>query len=69
MLACNRKEIVDAILERTKDIDDFDKPVQVQIMKKNLTPTGWYNFIIRSHLTIILRLFQEYDIFLCFLLI
>lgn len=40
VMACNRKEIVDSILSRVKDIDDFDKTVQLQIMKETLTPTG-----------------------------
>ncbi|XP_026757602.2 nitric oxide synthase-like isoform X1 [Galleria mellonella] len=40
IMACNRKEIVDAVLERLKDIDDYDKPLQLQVMKETLTPTG-----------------------------
>lgn len=40
VLACNRKEIVDAVLERMKDVDDYDKTVQLQVMKETLTPTG-----------------------------
>ncbi|CAG5012022.1 unnamed protein product [Parnassius apollo] len=40
ILACNRKEIVDTVLSRLKDVDDYDKPVQLQVLKETLTPTG-----------------------------
>ncbi|KAG6452910.1 nitric oxide synthase [Manduca sexta] len=40
VMACNRKEIVDAVLSRTKDDDNYDKQVQLQVMKETLTPTG-----------------------------
>ncbi|KAJ0180349.1 hypothetical protein K1T71_003753 [Dendrolimus kikuchii] len=40
VMACNKKDIVDAVLERLKNIDDFDKAVQLQVMKETLTPTG-----------------------------
>lgn len=43
VLACNRKEIVDAVLKRLKDVDDCSKSVQVQTMKEKLTPTGKLN--------------------------
>lgn len=39
-MACNRKEIVDAVLERLRGVDNFDKAVQLQVMKEKLTPTG-----------------------------
>lgn len=39
-MACNRKEIVNAILARCKDVDQYDKFVQLQVMKETLTPTG-----------------------------
>lgn len=40
VMACNRKEIVDAVLERLKDIEPYDKLMQLQVMKETLTPTG-----------------------------
>ncbi|CAG4908085.1 unnamed protein product [Colias eurytheme] len=40
IMACNRKEIVDIVLSRLKDVDVYDKPVQLQVMKETLTPTG-----------------------------
>lgn len=48
-MACNRKEIVDAVLERLRGVDNFDKAVQLQVMKEKLTPTGkifffWHNY-------------------------
>lgn len=39
-MACNRKEIVDTVLKSMKDVDNFDKSVQLQVMKETLTPTG-----------------------------
>lgn len=39
-MACNRKEIVDAVLSRLSDVDDYDRPVQVKVMKETLSPTG-----------------------------
>lgn len=39
-MACNRKEIVNTILSRLKDIDDYDKTLQLQLMKETLTLTG-----------------------------
>lgn len=39
-MACNRKEIVDTILKQCKDVDQFDRPVQLQVLKETLTPTG-----------------------------
>lgn len=43
-MACNRKEIVDAVLERLRGVDNFDKPVQLQVMKEKLTPNGKKKF-------------------------
>ncbi|XP_041976849.1 nitric oxide synthase-like isoform X1 [Aricia agestis] len=40
VMACNRKEIVDEVLNRLKGIDNYDKPLQLQLMKETLTPTG-----------------------------
>ncbi|XP_053625509.1 nitric oxide synthase-like [Plodia interpunctella] len=40
VMACNRKEIVDAVLKRLKDVTDCDKLVQLEVMKETLTPTG-----------------------------
>nr|XP_026494938.1 nitric oxide synthase isoform X1 [Vanessa tameamea] len=40
IMACNRTEIVDAVLERLKGVDNYDKAVQLQVMKETLTPTG-----------------------------
>ncbi|CAG9096154.1 unnamed protein product [Plutella xylostella] len=40
IMACNRKEIVDAVLAKLTDVDDYDKPVQLQNMKETLTVTG-----------------------------
>lgn len=42
VMPCNQKDIVDAVLKRLKNIDDFDKAVQLQVMKETLTPTGMY---------------------------
>lgn len=39
-MACNRKDIVDAVLERLTDVNKCDEPVQLQVMKETLTPTG-----------------------------
>ncbi|XP_072944441.1 nitric oxide synthase-like [Epargyreus clarus] len=40
VMACNRKDIVDAILERLTDVEDCDKPVQLQLLKETLTING-----------------------------
>ncbi|XP_014368149.2 nitric oxide synthase [Papilio machaon] len=40
ILACNRKEIVDVVLGRLKDINDYDKPVQLQLLKETFTVSG-----------------------------
>lgn len=45
VMTCNRKEIVDAIMKRLKDVEDYEKPVQLQVMKETLTPTGKKNGI------------------------
>ncbi|KAL0893659.1 hypothetical protein ABMA27_013817 [Loxostege sticticalis] len=42
VMACNRKEIVDAVLKRLKDVDKYDEPVQLQVMKETLTPAGTF---------------------------
>ncbi|KAL4714040.1 hypothetical protein ACJJTC_008394 [Scirpophaga incertulas] len=39
IMTCNRKEIVDAILDRL-NVNKYDDPVQLQVMKETLTPTG-----------------------------
>lgn len=44
-MACNRKEIVDAVLQRLRGVDNFDKPVQLQVMKEKLTPNGKIFFL------------------------
>ncbi|XP_053625637.1 nitric oxide synthase-like protein isoform X1 [Plodia interpunctella] len=40
IIACNRKELVDGILARVKDVDDFDQPLQLQLMKETHTSSG-----------------------------
>lgn len=40
IVACNRKELVDSILSRVKDVDNFDEPLQVQLMKETHTSSG-----------------------------
>lgn len=40
ILACNRREIVDTVLRRLKEVDDYDKTMQLQVQKETLTPTG-----------------------------
>lgn len=40
VMASNRQEIVDAVLKRMKDVDDYNKSVLLQVMKDTLTPTG-----------------------------
>lgn len=40
IIACNRKELVDSILVRLKDVDDYDKPLQLQLMKETHTSSG-----------------------------
>ncbi|CAK1556071.1 unnamed protein product [Leptosia nina] len=40
IMACNRKEIVDTILLRLKDVDACDKPCQLQVLKETLTAIG-----------------------------
>lgn len=56
-MACNRKEIVDAVLERLRGVDNFDKAVQLQVMKEKLTPTGKIFF----SGTIIERVFTNFN--------
>lgn len=57
-MACNRKEIVDAVLERLRGVNNFDKPVQLQAMKEKLTPTGKTFFFSG---TIIERVFTDFN--------
>ncbi|CAB3251854.1 unnamed protein product [Arctia plantaginis] len=40
IIACNRKELVDSILSRVKDVDNFDEPLQLQFMKETHTSSG-----------------------------
>ncbi|XP_075969286.1 nitric oxide synthase isoform X2 [Anticarsia gemmatalis] len=40
IIACNRKELVDSILARLKDVDDCDEPIQLQLMKETHTSSG-----------------------------
>ena len=43
VMAGNQKEIVDAVLDRLKGIEELDTIVQLQVMKETLTPTGNIN--------------------------
>lgn len=40
IIACNRKDLVDSILMRLRDIDDYDQPLQLQLMKETHTSSG-----------------------------
>ncbi|XP_063821545.1 nitric oxide synthase-like protein [Ostrinia nubilalis] len=40
IIACNRKELVDGLLARLQDVDDFDEPLQLQLMKETHTSSG-----------------------------
>ncbi|XP_013182279.1 PREDICTED: nitric oxide synthase-like protein [Papilio xuthus] len=40
IIACNRKELVDTLLARLKDVNDYDEPVQLQLMKETHTSSG-----------------------------
>ncbi|KOB72118.1 Nitric oxide synthase 2, partial [Operophtera brumata] len=40
IMACNRKELVDSLLSRMNDIDNYDEPVQLQLMKETHTSAG-----------------------------
>lgn len=40
IMACNRKELVDSLLARLKDIDNYDEPLQLQLMKETHTSSG-----------------------------
>ncbi|KAG7307096.1 hypothetical protein JYU34_007233 [Plutella xylostella] len=40
MLACNRQELVEGLLGRLKDVDDYDEPLQLQLMKETHTSSG-----------------------------
>lgn len=40
IIACNRKELVDTILSKLKDVDDFDEALQLQFMKETHTSSG-----------------------------
>lgn len=48
-MARNRKELVDVILEQCKDIDQYDKPVQLQVLKETLTATGMDTIVLHYH--------------------
>lgn len=58
-MACNRKEIVDAILQQCKDVDQFDRPVQLQVIKETLTPTGTTTIIL-NYVVLIYRIYFIY---------
>lgn len=45
-MARNRKEIVDVILQQCKDVDQSDRPVQLQVLKETLTATGMGTIIL-----------------------
>lgn len=40
IIACNRKELVDGLLARLKDVSDYDEPLQLQLMKETHTSSG-----------------------------
>lgn len=40
IVACNRKEMVDSLMARVKDVDDYDEPLQLQLMKETHTSSG-----------------------------
>lgn len=40
IIACNRKELVDSLLSRVKDVEDYDEPLQLQLMKETHTSSG-----------------------------
>ncbi|XP_072944115.1 nitric oxide synthase-like protein isoform X1 [Epargyreus clarus] len=40
IIACNRKELVDSLLARLTDVDNYDQPVQLQLMKETHTSSG-----------------------------
>ncbi|XP_063359614.1 nitric oxide synthase-like protein isoform X1 [Cydia amplana] len=40
IIACNRKEPVDSLLARIKDIEDYDEALQLQLMKETHTSAG-----------------------------
>jgi nitric-oxide synthase, brain len=42
IMPCNRTEIVEAVLKRL-DVQVYNTPVQVQVMKETLTPTGRFH--------------------------
>lgn len=42
-MAINKKDIVDAVLDKLKGVEELDKVVQLQVMKETLTPTGKRN--------------------------
>lgn len=47
IMACNRIELVDSLLSRIKDIDDYDEPVQLQLMKETHTSAGKLILIVK----------------------
>lgn len=46
IMPVNRKEIVDKILEKLKGVDDFDKPMELQLLKETHTSNGNQFYII-----------------------
>ncbi|KAI8435227.1 hypothetical protein MSG28_003583 [Choristoneura fumiferana] len=40
IIACNRKELVDVLLARLKDVSEYDEPLQLQLMKETHTSSG-----------------------------
>ncbi|CAH2074437.1 unnamed protein product, partial [Iphiclides podalirius] len=40
IIACNRKELVESLLARLKDVSDYNEPVQLQLMKETHTSSG-----------------------------
>lgn len=48
IIACNRKELVDSLLARLKDVSDYNEPVQLQLMKETHTSSGKYCYIFIS---------------------
>lgn len=64
VMACNRKEIVDSVLKRVKDVDDCKKSVQLQVMKDTLTPTG-KSIIIKNKHELVNRVRTNYLFYGC----
>jgi nitric-oxide synthase len=45
VFACNRKELVDAVLSRLQTTTDLDQTLELQIQKENHTSNGKLPFI------------------------